>query len=112
MRRATAPRRRRPSARSVKTHRSYTIDEASRATGACKATVRRWIKTGLPTVQGSRPALILGGDLLLFMRRAGNRQTCQPTECFCLKCRMPRNPALGMADYIPMTPGGDLTGLF
>ncbi len=112
MRKPTAIKRRRPTAQRIKFHRSYRIDEVTWATGACKATIRRWIKNGLPTVQGSRPSLILGADLLEFMRKDSRRQTCGPAECFCFKCRAPRKPAYGMADYLPMTPtGGNLSAI-
>ena len=112
MRPPLATKRQRPSARFVKMHRSYRIDEASRTTGACKATIRRWIKAGLPTVAGTRPTLILGEELIRFMERHAHRQRCQPAECFCFRCRAPRRPALGMADFIPMTPtGGNLRAI-
>lgn len=112
MHKRPATRRRRPSARRVKCHRSYTIDEAARVTEVCKATVRRWIKSGLPTVQTIRPYLILGDSLMEFMRKNRPHQKCQPAECFCFKCRAPRKPALGMADYIAITGiGGNLRAI-
>lgn len=96
--------RRRPSGRSVKRHRSYTVDEAVRATGACKGTVRRWIKNGLPAITDQRPALILGEDLIAFLdRRKRDRQKCQPHECFCLSCRQPRAPAFDAVEFIPLS---------
>jgi hypothetical protein len=33
--------------RGIKLHRNYTVDEAARALGCSKGTVRRWLKIGL-----------------------------------------------------------------
>lgn len=105
-------RRSRPSGRTIRIHRAYTIDEAARETGACRATVRRWLKGGLPSVNDKRPVLILGGNLAAFLKGKPKRQPCQPEECFCLKCRKPRKPALAMADYVPITLiGGNLRAI-
>ena len=35
--------------------------------------------------------------------RAASKQKCQLHECYCFSCRKPKAPALGMADYIPLT---------
>ncbi|MEX4006752.1 helix-turn-helix domain-containing protein [Neoaquamicrobium sediminum] len=97
-------RRAKPNWRAVKRHRSYTVDEAARATGACKGTVRRWLKSGLPAITDQRPALILGEELIAFLdRRKRDRQKCQPHECFCFSCRRPRAPAFNAAEFIPMS---------
>ncbi len=105
-------RKKRASARRVKRHRSYRIDEAAQAVNACRATVRRWIKNGLPTVRDTRPALILGSDLIDYLTRKPQGPKCALGECYCLKCRAPRQPALGMADFIPLTEkGGNLRAL-
>lgn len=53
-----------PSGRAVKIHRSYTVEEAARATGYAKGNVRRWVSSGLlPALTDQRPHLILGADL-------------------------------------------------
>lgn len=98
----------RPAWRRVKLHRSYTVDEAARALGVCKGTVRRWIKAhDLPALTDRKPVLILGGDLIDFGKaRTRAKQTCAPGELYCVRCRAPRNPAGGMAEFIPLNPGG------
>lgn len=104
--------KRRPSPQRVKRHRSYRIDEAARALDSCKATIRRWIMNGLPTVRDTRPALILGSDLIAYLDRKPRGPKCALAECYCFRCRSPRRPALGMADFIPMTDrGGNLRAL-
>jgi excisionase family DNA binding protein len=93
----------------VKTHRSYTVDEAARTLGVGKPTVRRWIKGGgLPALTDRKPWLIPGGDLAdLWKTSRTPRQKCHPDECFCVKCRKPQKPAAAMVEFIPLTPTGD-----
>jgi hypothetical protein len=89
----------------VKIHRNYTVDEASRALGVAKITLRRWIKEGLPALTDQKPMLILGSDMVAFLtKRKAPSQTCQPFECYCVKCRAPKRPAGDMAEYIALTP--------
>lgn len=97
--------KRTPNHRLVKIHRSYTVEEISRLFGSHKNTVRHWIKEGLPTIDDKRPKLILGHDLVAFLkvRRAKNKKTCKPGELYCVRCRTPKPPAGDMAEYIPIT---------
>ena len=105
--------RNRPDRRRVKLHRPYTVDEAARTLGVTKATVRRWLKNGLPTTDLCKPALIRGLDLAEFLKsEAKAKQLCPPGECFCVKCRCPRKPDGGMAEYVVITEtSGNLRGL-
>lgn len=84
-------------------HRSYTVFDAASRLDLDRATIRRWIKEGLRTLDGPRPILILGRDLLAFLkaRREAAKQACLPGTMFCFRCRKPRAPALGMVDYKP-----------
>ncbi|MBA5777027.1 helix-turn-helix domain-containing protein [Stappia sp. F7233] len=105
--------RKRPAWRRIKIHRSYTVDETSRVLGIAKGTVRRWLKSGLPSLADQRPTLILGSDLVEFGKRQSKaKQKCRLDECFCFSCRTPKRPAFGEAEYIPMTPtNGNLRAL-
>jgi excisionase family DNA binding protein len=90
------------------------VEEAARVTGCAKGTIRRWIKSGgLPAITDQRPHLILGGDLADYLKaRAVSGPKLQLHECYCFRCRAPRMPALGMADYVPLTSTtGNLTAL-
>jgi hypothetical protein len=96
--------KRHPNHRLVKIHRSYTVEEIARLLAHHKNTVRGWIKDGLPTIDGRRPTMILGPELIAFLkaRRAKNKRTCKPGEIYCLRCRGPKCPAGDMAEYLPM----------
>jgi DNA-binding XRE family transcriptional regulator len=107
-------RKRRPNFRLVKIHHNYTVEEAAQRLGIHKNTVREWIKSGLPTIDRRRPTLILGHELAGFLqaRRAKNKRPCQPGEIYCVRCRVPRRPAGGMAEYQPITSSlGNLVGI-
>ena len=92
---------RHPSSRAIKKHRSYTVDEAAKALGVHRGTVRRWQKAGLPFLTDQRPALILGCELIAFLdERKPKRQRCALHQAYCLSCRAPRDAALGEVDFI------------
>lgn len=90
--------------RAVKINHNYTVEEVARNQGKSKGTVRRWLETGLPSLNDRRPCLIMGGDLVDFLKnRKAPKQKCKSEECFCFKCKTPRQAALGEADYKPIT---------
>jgi excisionase family DNA binding protein len=97
--------RRRPRHRSIRTHINYSVQEAAEATGNAKGTILRWISSGaLPAIVDRKPFLILGGDLAdCVAARSRPRTKLRLQECYCFTCRAAREPALGMADYLPMT---------
>jgi excisionase family DNA binding protein len=97
--------RRHPNPRLAKIHRNYAVEEVAVLFGVGRNTVREWIKRGLPLTDDRRPMLILGSDLVAFLRarRGKNKRTCQPGEIYCVRCREPRAPAGDMAEYQPVT---------
>ena len=103
-----------PNPRLAKIHRTYTVEEAARVCSVHRNTVRQWIKSGLPVCDDRRPTLILGRHLRDFLqtKRTKNKCPCQPGEIYCVRCRIPRSPAGGMADYEPSSDtGGALVGI-
>lgn len=105
---------RRHSARRVRSLRTYDVRQAAKATGATPGTVRHWHKNGLEAVIGHWPLIFRGADIIAFFRtrNAGRKQRCGPGRIYCLRCKAPKTPALGMVDYRPETPKrGVLAGL-
>ena len=105
---------RHPNHRLAKIHRNYTVEEIASLFGVHRNTVREWIRRGLPTTDRRRPLLVLGRDLGAFLqaRRLKNKRTCQPGEIYCVRCRVPRNPAGDMAEYQLVTAAlGNLVGI-
>jgi excisionase family DNA binding protein len=102
--------RRRASARRVKKHWSYTAEEAAYALGVHRHTVRRWIASkALPALTEKRPHLILGRDLQAFLTTPTSRRVKLKPG---VKCRLPKRPAHGMADYVPINERtGNLRGI-
>lgn len=106
--------RRRIDPRLAKSHRNYTVEEAARLWGVHRQTVRAWLKAGLQPIEGGRPTVILGPELRRFLtsRRAARKRPTPPGMIYCLRCREPRPPDGGIADYKPCSAGaGDLIGI-
>lgn len=103
-----------PNPRRAKINRSYTVEELASLYGIHRNTVRQWIKQGLPLCDRRRPLLIRGSELRAFLtrKRTQNKRPCKPGELYCMPCRAPQRPALGMADYQSLTlTSGNLVGL-
>ncbi|MGC8535821.1 MAG: helix-turn-helix domain-containing protein [Rhizomicrobium sp.] len=90
----------------VKANRSYSVQELAARCGVHKNTVRHWQAIGLAPIDHSRPALFQGETVRAFLvkRNASRKRPCQPGTLYCFRCREPRSPALGMVDYVPITP--------
>jgi excisionase family DNA binding protein len=89
--------------RRIKLHRTYSVEEAADRLGIHKNTVRGWQRRGLESIDHGRPVLFQGAVLRAFLerQRAKAKAPCPPGTLYCLKCRQPRAPALGMVDYVP-----------
>src|SRR5260370_15728595 len=100
--------------RRIKIHFAYSIEEAASALGTHKNTIRAWIKQGLPVADDRRPIVMSGAEIRAFLdaRRSAGKRPLAPGEFFCFKCRCPKSPAGGMADFIESQAGlGTLCGL-
>jgi hypothetical protein len=98
----------------VKLHRSYSVPELAACLAVHKNTIRNWQGEGLEPVDSSRPVLFDGASIRAFLlrRNKARKRPCPPGTLYCLRCREPRAPALGMVDYVPMTPdNGNLRAL-
>lgn len=106
--------KRHPNPRLAKIHRNYTVDEIATLYAVHKNTVRAWVKSGLPISDDRKPLLILCRDLMAYLqaKRVKNKQTCQPGQIYCVRCRVPKAPGGDMAEYQPLTTTlGNLVGI-
>nr|QQZ50670.1 helix-turn-helix domain-containing protein [Phenylobacterium glaciei] len=89
--------------RKAKIHRSYSVAEVAALFGVTRGAVRTWCKADLPAVKIAGDLLIYGEELRAFLekRRAARRAVCPPGSIYCMKCRVPRRPAL---EEITVTP--------
>lgn len=92
--------------RLAKLHRAFSVPELAALLGAHPHSVRGWIKAGLPTVDRTRPILIHGSEFQDWWakRRKATKRPLQPGQLYCLKCRQPKAPALGMVEYAATNP--------
>lgn len=101
--------------RKIKTHRPYTPYEAALVLGVHRQTVIRWIKEqGLAADTSSKPWLIEGRDLRVFLGERQSRRKCSLDihTFYCFGCQDGRTAAARMADYVQQTAtGGMLTAI-
>lgn len=93
-------RSRRANPQRVKLHRIYSTAELATCCGVHKNTVRHWQVNGLVPVSRGRPTLFDGATVRAFLtkRNASRKRRCPPGTLYCLKCRQPRAPAMGMIE--------------
>lgn len=94
---------RRITTRCIKGNKAYRIDELAETAGVSAATVRNWIKEGMPCLDGHRPTIILGFQALDFLTaRKAKVHRPMPTGLFyCFGCKGPREALGAMADFEP-----------
>lgn len=86
----------------IKRDTTYDAAEIGKLLGVHRNTVRQWLKSGLPTIDDRRPALVYGAVLrdFLIARQNQRRQSCPIGRFWCFRCRAPREAFGGMADAI------------
>lgn len=84
----------------IKSFRCYTIAEAAEVSGVSPRTIRNWASDGLRVMDGTRPALIRGDDLMDYIKRKRESRAVKTRidTFYCLPCRKERHAAGGMAD--------------
>lgn len=100
--------------RVIKLNRTYDVAELAARIGVHRNTVRFWQREGLKPLDGSRPILFHGSIVRDFLgtRNRRRKSPCPPGTLYCFKCRLPRPPALGMVDYVPITAiGGNVRAI-
>ena len=76
---------------------SYAIPEIAELFALHPNAVRRWMKEGLRRIDGQKPHLVHGSNLIDFLaqRQKERKRRCKPGEMFCCRCRAPRLPRRG-----------------
>jgi hypothetical protein len=96
---ARSPRRRsyRYNLKLIRRDYSYSLQELAELFRLHPNAVRRWIRDGLRTIDGLKPKLVHGSDVIDFLgrRQQGRKRCCAPGEMYCCRCRAPRRPAEG-----------------
>jgi len=89
----------------IKNNLTYSIIEAAEELGVSIATIRNWIKQGLPIQKDQRPYLIFGSDLRDFIirKRKARRFTLRNNELICFSCKAGRQPLNSAVVYHPHT---------
>ncbi|MFK5980589.1 MAG: helix-turn-helix domain-containing protein [Rhizobiaceae bacterium] len=89
----------------IKKNLTYSIIEAAEELGLSVATIRSWIKQGLPIQKDQRPYLIYGSDLRYFIaqKNKARKFTLELGELNCFTCKAGRKPQNGAVTYTPQT---------
>lgn len=72
----------------------YNLAEVGNIANRSEKTIREFIRNGLKTIDGQKPFLVRGYDLIEFLKRKNiqNQHHTNFNEMFCLKCREVRRP--------------------
>lgn len=89
--------------RCIKTSRCYDVAELAQLLDVHKNTIRNWQRDGLKPIDGHRPILFHGAVVRSFLerRKASAKAPCPPGTLYCFRCRAPRNPVPGSAQFLP-----------
>jgi len=89
----------------VKAALSYEIGEAALALGKTPATIRNWIKDGLPVMSSRKPYLISGEAIREYLRAKykAAKRPLGPDKLYCPRCRDGRPPVDMAATISPLT---------
>ena len=89
--------KRRPDFRRIRPSKTYTLPEIASSLDRSIATVRGWIRDGLPTLDDDAPPLVIGADLKSWLQTkwSARKHKCSPGELYCCACRRPRKTRPG-----------------
>ncbi|MBT0958667.1 helix-turn-helix domain-containing protein [Alphaproteobacteria bacterium KMM 3653] len=94
---------RRANPMAIKAALTYEVGEAAKALGKSPATIRNWIKDGLPVLASQKPYLIVGVELREYIigKRRDTKAPLKPDELYCLSCRAGRKPIDMLVEAVP-----------
>ncbi|MBV1866170.1 MAG: helix-turn-helix domain-containing protein [Rhodobacteraceae bacterium] len=89
----------------IKKNLTYTTAEAAEELDISIATIRNWIKQGLPIEKGQRPFLLYGIDLRDFItaKTKSRKFTLPENELNCFACKAGRKPLNSAVTYTTHT---------
>lgn len=92
-----ARKKRKPDFRRIRPSQTYSIAELADAVQRNPATVRKWIREGMPTIDRLKPLVIDGARAKDWLRWkwARRKSPTAANEAHCLHCRKPRPFAEG-----------------
>ncbi|WP_386682736.1 helix-turn-helix domain-containing protein [Loktanella sp. R86503] len=87
----------------VKASLTYEVSEAALALGKSKATIRNWIRDGLPVMAAQKPYLILGQALRDYIRARSQaaKSPLAQDELYCLSCKSAQRPHDLIVEVVP-----------
>lgn len=96
---------RRANPMAVKAALTYDVNEAAAALGKTPATIRNWVKGGLPIMSSRKPYLISGAAIREYLRAKykAAKRPLGSEEFFCPSCRNGQKPLDMAATLSPMT---------
>lgn len=88
---------RRANPMAVKLALTYEVAEAAKVLGMTPATIRNWIKDGLPVMATRKPYLISGEAIREYLRTKSRaaKSPLSIDQLYCLSCRTGRTPGQG-----------------
>lgn len=95
----------RVSIRRLRKNRHYTYEDAGEALDVSAQTIRSWKRLGLTVMTDTRPHLILGEELIAFVKsRKPPRAKTSYDQFRCFTCKSLTRPLDGIVFYTPLTP--------
>ncbi|MFP1630544.1 hypothetical protein ACLB6G_02295 [Zhengella sp. ZM62] len=84
--------KRKPDFRRIRPTQTYSILELAKAVRRNPATVRKWLRSGMPTLDGLKPKVIDGAQAKEWLRHKwkSRKTPTRPGEAYCPRCRRAR----------------------
>ena len=86
----------------IKLRQTYDVTELARRCGVHKNTIFNWRRDGLSPIDSMKPILFHGAAVREFLKERHDKRKhpCGPGHLYCFRCREPRRPAFGLADFM------------
>jgi len=90
--------------RKIKPTEVYSFKQVAKDLDRTVETVQRWKRDGMPIIEGTKPPLIDGAELLAYhkKKREDRKRPCAVDEIFCFICKTQRHPKIGSVIIRPV----------